>query len=318
MFKFGILSACLLLSLAGTAIAQDQALSSDREGLRAIAKRHGFTYLPQNGVAAILSNDVVNLSFEMSSRKFVYGNTLIWLNDPAVKEGNDMTVARCDVLKTIEPLLDPSHILTNRPVLTVILDPGHGGMDTGAVGIRHEHEKKIVLDIAKRARKKLQAAGVNVRLTREKDQPLELADRTARARKLNADLFVSIHLNSAKNRSASGIETYLLPAAGFPSTAGTSNNLTSCGGNKFDPANILLAYYVHRSVVFKTNSTDRGIRHARFDVLKEMPCPAILVECGFISNGPEEDLLLQREYRDSISEGLAAGIIEYVNVSREK
>ncbi|MBA4387769.1 MAG: hypothetical protein C0404_07300 [Verrucomicrobia bacterium] len=318
MYKSVIVSAIAATVFLTHASAQDQAISSDRDALRSMARRFEMSYVVQAGTTSILSNELVSLAFELGSRKFVYGNTLIWLNDPLIREGSDQTLARTDVIRIVEPLLNPARTLTNQDVTTIVIDPGHGGTDTGALGIRHEHEKKIVLDIAKRTRKRLQVSGVNVKLTREKDQAVELADRSARGKKWGADLFVSIHINSARNRHAAGLETYLMPAAGFPSTSGNTSNVAACPGNKFDASNTLLAYYVHRSIVFKTGCADRGIRHARFDVLKEASCPAILVECGFVSNGPEEDLLLQKEYRDSLADGIAAGIMEYVNGSRNK
>lgn len=318
MFKSQYISAIFFLLLIRAATAQDQAISGDRELLRSLARRHDMTNTVRNTTTTVLSNKLISLSFEMNSRKFIYGNTLIWLNDPSLRENSDISIARCDINKTIEPLLNPARILTNQEIRTVVLDPGHGGLDTGAVGLRNEHEKKVVLDVAKRTRKKLQAAGIEVKLTREKDQTLELSDRSARAKKWNASLFVSIHINSAKNSSAAGIETYLMPASGFPSTSGSTTTLASGQGNKWDSTNILLAYYIHSCTVVKTGSIDRGIRHARFDVLKEAPCPAVLVECGFASNGPEEDLLLQKEYRDALADGIADGILELVRVSKTR
>lgn len=144
---------------------------------------------------------------------------------------------------------------------------------------------------------------------------MSLAARTAKAKEWKADIFVSIHLNSARNTDAAGLETYVLPAVGYPSTAGGGNNKT-CAGNTYDRANMLLAYYVHNEVLGQIGSPDRGIRRGRFDVLQNASCPAILVECGFVSNKIEENKMLRRRYLDSIAEGVAKGILTYLNKAK--
>jgi N-acetylmuramoyl-L-alanine amidase len=194
--------------------------------------------------------------------------------------------------------------------VNVVIDPGHGGSDTGAIGTRGTKEKDLVLDIANRIEKHLESYGVNTKLTRGKDSFLRLSARTAKADKLGADILVSVHLNSARNPDTEGIETYTLPAAGHPSTAGNDDDKTY-SGNKNDKANTLLAYHVHKQMLALCGGADRGIRHARFDVLQNASCPAILVECGFISNKGEEAKLQQAEHREKIAKGITRGVLLY-------
>ena len=102
------------------------------------------------------------------------------------------------------------------------------------------------------------------------------------------------------------------PAPGFASTSGGNGHTVCEPGNRFDTGNILLAYQVHRAVLARTGAPDRGIKHARYDVLAQAPCPAALVECGFISNLYDEQMISMRSYREVLAEGIAQGILAYL------
>lgn len=287
----------------------------DRESLKDVGARYGFPLPSELDNKITLKSEYTTMVFETNSRKLVFNGLLIWMNAPLIKEHDQWSVTKADVTKIIEPLLKSDEVLVSAGFSTVVIDPGHGGRDIGAIGGQKVYEKKVVLDIARRVRKKLETTGVAVKLTRTKDSTVGLSARTARAREWDADIFVSIHLNSAHNCDAAGLETYVLPAAGFSSTAGKNDKRTSLG-NKFDKANTLLAYYVHKEILARTESADRGIRHARFEVLQNAPCPAILVECGFVSNESEEEKLIQKRYRDTVAEGIAQGISAYINKAK--
>jgi len=195
---------------------------------------------------------------------------------------------------------------------TVVLDPGHGGTDPGAIGISGVKEKDLELDVAGRVRRRLQASNIRTRLTRSGDQTVSLRDRSTRARSWGAGLFVSIHANSAANAAARGAESYILPAHGFASTSGSASRWSTCDGNAFDAANMLLAFHTHKGMVLNTGADDRGIRRARFQVLREANCPAVLVECGFLSNRAEERRLRESAYREKLAEGITQGILTMI------
>jgi N-acetylmuramoyl-L-alanine amidase len=203
----------------------------------------------------------------------------------------------------------------------VLLDPGHGGDDAGAPGPGRVTEKKLNLDIAKRVRDRLADTGLRVLMTRDRDRTADLADRQRRAAQWNADLFVSIHLNSSADRNVHGTETYVVPAAGFPSTAqadaARKSEAAGVPGNQFNAANLVLAYYLQKGLLTCTQSEDRGIKRARFYVIRNAPCPAALVECGFLSHREEGARLLNDAYRDRVAEGIARGIMTYVSRARE-
>jgi N-acetylmuramoyl-L-alanine amidase len=252
------------------------------------------------------------MSFEIDSRKLIFNKILVWLNEPVIKNTKDFFISQYDANMIIDPLirLNQRHGTTNN--LIVVIDPGHGGKDTGAIGPHKACEKKIVLDISNSIKKKLESDQISVQLTRKWDSTLGRIERINEAKRYKANIFISLHVNSAGNKDASGIETYIIPGPGFPSTAGNHSDTKSSPANKFDSTNIQLAYCVHRQILALTDAFDRGIRHARFDVLQDAPCPAILVECGFVSNTAEESKLTKKQYRETIAEAVAKGILNMI------
>ncbi|MCQ2377922.1 MAG: N-acetylmuramoyl-L-alanine amidase [Victivallaceae bacterium] len=197
-------------------------------------------------------------------------------------------------------------------VATVLLDPGHGGRDCGAVG-RVSVEKKLTLRIASRVAALLRARGFRVVMTRTSDREIPLAQRSALAGQVGADIFVSIHLNSA-SPGVSGIETYCLTPAGAPSSndrAKKQGNMSSCPGNRWDANNFLLAAAVHRKLLVRTGAADRGLKRARFAVLRDLTVPGILIEAGFLSHVQEERRLVTGNYVESLARAIADGIAEY-------
>jgi N-acetylmuramoyl-L-alanine amidase len=204
-----------------------------------------------------------------------------------------------DYLKILVPLLAMNLITEKTPALkTIVLDPGHGGKDPGAINTRLNFlEKILALQIAILLKAELIKRGYAVTLTRETDSFIELKDRPAKAK--NADLFVSLHLNSATNLSAQGVEVF------------TIRRTKNFSGNAFDPWNLIAAYSVVSAFEKMTNFSNRGIKMAEFAVLKSLLCPGILVELGFISNDAEAKKLADSAFQKKIVQGLADGIVKY-------
>jgi N-acetylmuramoyl-L-alanine amidase len=211
----------------------------------------------------------------------------------------DILLGYDDYSTVLLPLLSIDLIPQKPPTLkTIVLDPGHGGKDSGAVNGRlNLLEKTLTLQIAQLLKVELVKRGYAVTLTRETDVFVELGDRPAKAR--NADLFVSLHINSAINASANGVEVYTLKRAlKFP-------------GNAFDPWNLIGAYSILSAMVKETNLTNRGVKMAEFAVLKTLQCPGILFEIGFINNDAEAKKLADTAFQAKIVRGLADGIEKY-------
>ncbi len=218
--------------------------------------------------------------------------------------------------------------------LTIVLDPGHGGKDTGAIGPRGLKEKDVVLDIALRLRQPLvDRLGARVILTRSDDTFIPLEERTAIANKAQADFFISIHVNSALQARASGVETYYLsrePSDGDARASAARENLAlnleGIGPREqeglkailWDMAQTLhlressaLAEMLMEDLARGLRKETRGVKHGPFVVLMTAGMPSVLVEVGFISNPHEERRLQEESYRRTVAETLAQGIGKY-------
>ncbi len=249
-----------------------------------------------------------SLIFYIGSRRLLFNNTIIMMNEPLIVRNKKAFLAPIDTTDTLTPLLAQQKLITQYPIKTVIIDPGHGGTDPGASGKNGLKEKDVVFDIAKRCKKKLEAIGIKAIMTRNNDKFIKLRTRPKMVTKTDADLFISIHANSSGNHAANGIETHILPATGRPCTAPSSFSKNACRGNKDNKMSVLLAYSIHKETLITTKASDRGVRRSRFSVLRNAPCPAILIECGFLSNQTEEKNLSSSIYRDKLATGIANGV----------
>jgi N-acetylmuramoyl-L-alanine amidase len=235
----------------------------------------------------------------------------VWLGfAPQILRGQAYVHA-LDIEKTLEPLSQPFTI--SAATKTIVIDPGHGGADSGTRGARGEREKDFTLDWALRTEQLLTNAGWRVVLTRRADADVSLAERVAIADRARADLFISLHFNSAAPHAGpSGIETYYLTPAGEPSTLsrGYADDLRVVfPNNAFDRSNTQLAAKLHRELVNETHALDDGIRHARFmAVLRTQNRPAVLIEGGYLSNPAEMAQISSANWRQRLAEAVARAL----------
>ena len=174
----------------------------------------------------------------------------------------------------------------------IVLDPGHGGHDPGAVGARGLKEKDVNLDIARRVYRLLQEnTAARVYLTRDTDRFVSLAERSSLANRLRADSFISIHINAAENGRERGIETYAHHSAGREAWA--------------------LAWYLQEQLVRELGLKDRGLKAGNFHVIRETRMDSLLLEIGFISDAAEEALLARSSTRERAAQAIYAGILAY-------
>jgi N-acetylmuramoyl-L-alanine amidase len=239
---------------------------------------------------------------------------LISLSHSTDKIGTIGAISADDFTKLFDPILRDK-ALVNRPIRRIVIDPGHGGKDQGTKGKLYK-EKAVALDVAKKLAAYLRGYGFQVYLTRTGDTFPTLAGRCNFARQKKADLFISLHCNSA-SPAAKGVETFLLTTRGASSTSGGSKRRKFTMANQFDKYNARLAYEVQNSLVRYTRSVCRGIKHAQFLVLDKAPCPAILVEMGFLSNRREERLLGSIDYQNRVALGITYGIMKYIRAVRK-
>ena len=220
-----------------------------------------------------------------------------------------------------------------RKLREVVIDAGHGGKDPGAIGVAGMQEKTVVLDVAQRLEKLLEAAGVKVTMTRKDDTFISLQERTEIASRSRADLFVSIHANSSPARGVHGVEAYCLKDLGTLE----KNEAQRQANHKLMFKNLAMKkgslslediiedmLYTHKQsvspvlaenlvdgVAQTAKAQDRGEKQSRFFVLRNTLIPAVLVEIGFVTNPKEGRLLKTDDYRQRIAEGLAKGILGY-------
>ena len=168
---------------------------------------------------------------------------------------------------------------------TVVIDAGHGGFDRGGIPRQRVAEKTVALDVAQRLRRALDRQGYRTIMTRDDDYFVPLPRRVAIANSYKNAIFVSVHFNSARRIGANGIETYFYSSESAP-----------------------LAVSIHRHVLAGAPSDNRGIRQRGYYVLRKTKIPAVLVECGFLTNPHEAELAQTAGYRQKLADEIAQGI----------
>lgn len=216
---------------------------------------------------------------------------------------------------------------------TIIIDPGHGGKDPGAIGYRGTKEKDITLDVAKRLVKKIERnMNINTILTRDEDIFIRLQDRTKLANSNNGKLFISIHANSAEDRRANGFETYMIGMnknAAAVRTAARENAVLDLEGGSatkltdealikvtiaqsgFANGSEKFAALVQEEMNKRLQSKDRGVKQAGFYVLAYASMPNVLIELGYLSNPAEEKKLKSSQYKDALATSIYRAIEKY-------
>ena len=200
--------------------------------------------------------------------------------------------------KLLPRLPRPVPIPTRQPAVApalagrvVVIDPGHGGKDPGTTSARAFKEKALVLEVAQRVTDELLGRGLDVRMTRQDDHFVELEERSALANSLRADLFVSIHADAARNRTAQGFTVYVSRQPRQASQAAAE----------------AIARRLRAAGV-----PSRGQKEANYRVLVGTTCPAVLVELGYLSNAEEAARLATSAYRRQLAEAIAGGIVDYL------
>ncbi|WP_054706214.1 N-acetylmuramoyl-L-alanine amidase [Bacillus sp. JCM 19041] len=172
---------------------------------------------------------------------------------------------------------------------TIVIDPGHGGNDPGAVANGLE-EKEVVLDVAVQTKQMLEAAGAEVLMTRQADTYIGLNERAQMANANEADTFVSIHANGWEQPSANGTETYHFPSSGQGRA---------------------LAESLQNELVAELGRTDRGVKSGNLSVLRQTVMPAALVELAFVTNVEEAELMKTAAFREGAAEAIYQGLMNY-------
>ena len=251
------------------------------------------------------------LVLAIGSREATWNGVTIHLGFAPEFIDSQVFVHGLDLRKSFEPLLTDAPLKfpgTNR---VIVIDPGHGGINAGTISrFDHRMEKEFTLDWARRLVPLLVSNGWTVYVTRTTDVDVSLSNRVAFAESHHADLFISLHFNSAGvAQKESGLETYCLTPQGMPSTLtrGNPDFLPQWyPNNAFDGENFQLAVKLHTALLRATGEEDRGVRRARFmGVLHGHHHPAVLIEGGYLSNLHETDQIEAPQFRQKLAEAVA-------------
>jgi N-acetylmuramoyl-L-alanine amidase len=208
---------------------------------------------------------------------------------------------------------------TSGPFALVVLDPGHGGQDSGTMkaGIL---EKELALDVALRAKRFLQLQGVSALLTRADDTYVSLADRAAIANARHSCVFVSIHFDDAARPAATGVETYYAAhqVSNSSRLASWLPFLAQAAPESENVESQSLAAFIQEALVTRTQAVNRGTTPQQFFVISHVRHPAVLVEGGFLTNADEINKLATSDYREQIAAAISDGIIHYREVLQQQ
>ena len=293
-----------------------QLFGTDYVRLEQWASAHQFELqwtAPQQCLKA--RNPSNTLEFTVDSRKMNLNGANVWLSAPVALWRGTAHVGAADLKTALHPVLFPVKTPKARPIKTICLDPGHGGKDPGNRDGK-QTEKSYTLLLAKELKAELAKAGFEVCLTRGNDTFIELPARPEIARRRNADLFLSLHFNAAGSRESAGVngvEVYCMTPAHATSTnaGGEGGENGAFPGNRQDRKNVLLAWWVQKNLVKQLQVEDRGVRRARFAVLRSAAMPAVLIEGGFLSNPAEARKINDTNYRRRLAEAIAHGVLAY-------
>ncbi len=262
-----------------------------------------------------LSSHNSRFVFEINSCQARVNGVGVRLSFPPTLQNGTVMISPVDLNQTLLPLLKPAQARPGRTITTICLDPGHGGKDPG------EHlggrlEKSCTLQLARELREQLLKAGFKVILTRTSDTTMDLTTRTELARRRQADLFLSLHFNSSPEARSDvrGIETYCLTPAGARSSntaAGQTGDTRILPANRNNSASLRLAYLTQKKLVQQLGAEDRGVKRARYEVLREAEMPAILIEGGFLSHPTEGKKIFEPAYRKQMAQAILQGVVAY-------
>lgn len=293
-------------------------IASVRKGSNKIVLRDG-------GDRALLNAEMVRMD-----RPAIMRNGELFIPVSFVRSNMSSFISKASTV-AIAPVVEGPKRVT---IKTIVLDPGHGGNDPGAIGRRvHIREKNLTLQLARKIKSLLEDAGIKVIMTRDSDVFIPLPKRSEIANKSGADLFVSVHINASRSRLMRGFECYYLSNAtddnaraleAFENSSLKMNEAASVQHsrpldktlwdmtlteNRLESAE--LAGYICDSIDDNLVMGNRGIRNARFYVLKHTNIPAVLIEAGYLSNRYEELKLKDPDFLGRIAESVAQGILRY-------
>lgn len=263
---------------------------------------------------ALVWSSTTRMQFTTDSRRMTLNGIIILLSESVLNQNGVPHIAAIDLTTAIQPVIYPPKNRPRAQVKHICLDPGHGGKDPGNRE-KGEEEKKYTLLLALELATQLRKAGYTVSLTRTGDTYPELGERPAIARRRGADLFLSLHFNSPGRGGSDtrGAEVYCLTPqrASSSNSRGEGANSGPSVGNLNNARNMLLAYELQKALVRGAGLEDRGVKRARFAVLKDAEMPAVLIEAGFMTNPAEGRKIYSATWRRYLAQSIVNGVQSY-------
>jgi N-acetylmuramoyl-L-alanine amidase len=263
---------------------------------------------------AVLLKGNMRIEFTAESKRMSVNGVLVVLSEAVRIFNGAPCMASLDLTTALQPLLYPPKGRPRSTVKHICIDPGHGGKQVGYI-VGGEPEKKYTLLLAQELGAQLRQAGYTVSYTRTTDTLVDWSERPEMARRRGADLFVSLHFNSAGYTSSDirGVEVYCMT----PQRARSTNDRSEGGntgaflGNLNNSRNMVLAYELQKAITRDAGLEDRGVKRARFEVLRDAQMPAVLIEGGFMSNPAEARKIFSPIWRKQMAQAIASGIGSY-------
>ncbi len=306
----------LALSLCGFVHTSAQAKTQDYVDLNVVAKRLGMkSYWLAGYKTYRLKSQWTVIDAAKNSKCIKINHVPVYLGFPAREWQGSLLITKADYDHVILPILVPQVYGRGPDLKRIVIDAGHGGRDSGArndaYGLR---EKELTLDVSLRLKALLERSGFEVVMTRESDVYIPLQQRPQIANRKGGDLFLSLHFNAAGSATAAGFESFALTpqfqaSSKFARPSGADN--TAYKGNRLDPWNTLVSFHIQNSLVKGLGGPDRGLKRARFLVLKHLDCPGVLVELGFVSHPATAQKLRTAAFRQTLAQSLYEGIVAY-------
>ena len=283
-----ILFCLLMLVFAGCPVKKEVKKVAPPVSTGALAAQN-WQFAASEGVKTIWKSAGNTLELVSGSHAVIFNGVPVFLPDPVtVTAGNRWDIPERSAAALLKPLLEKRTL----SIRTIVIDPGHGGHDSGALSIHGEKEKNLNLRLAQSVAAELKKAGFKVIMTRESDKFVTLDRRPQIAAEVKADLFISIHHNSSANPKSAGLEIFVLePRNGDEEKAAASSVFT--------------AFMLQKELAFLNGVPGRGVKCARFKVLRLSRTPALLIEAGFLNNPVESAYLPTAYYRKKFAVQLA-------------
>lgn len=253
----------------------------------------------------LLGNGEVTLVFGPAPRELRIQDRLFILSHPVQEDASgDLLVSKIDVLQVIEPVLRPTYIANRCAVRTVVIDPAHGGHDTGTV-TPYAREADVALVVALKLGAELKKRGYEVIYTQEHNQYVSPQSRVDKANAASAAIFLSLHLNSGRS-DVKGSQVYTIT----PLEKGEK----PLAGHAYSQSSMALALALQSSLVEKAETEDGGCRRAHYSPLNSLRCPGVMVELGYATNPEEGTRLSTEEYQMKLAGALADGVDAFARV----